>query len=512
MSSNDYIINKKYKSLVKDILSYSELPSYFLSIEFILYLMKFSILLLKLDLCPKEYDYFKTVKTIFNVKTEPFYIPLIPIVEISNKILDVLFELVELLKIPSETQNMLLSLVPNNCEILFKILSNLDVIDSLDIHFLFNNYNYLLRNNIELIQNKFLLSNDITEEINKELFKQAVKEDIRTLLFIPNRISELNLSFSPKDSSALREDASAILLCGSYDIIKSAVQNNGFALKYLKPIFIWFSKKYKNNKQIIMNIIEIAVQNNGISLQFVDKEYLTINIIDVAVNNNGLALEYVIDDKEYLTDKIIEMAVKQNGLALQFIDNEYLTDKIIELAVQQNGLALQFVDIEYLTDKIIELAINNNGFALKYALHENYILTYDLCKLAVQKEALAILYVPHQNKTIELCMIAVLSNASSLRYVPNQIKTVELCMIAVQSNPLLLQFVDYSITYDMCKIAVQNNSSALKFVPSKFQTKEIINIAFQSNYTALKYIDKDIITDQIIDLAFQYKTKQDLHK
>jgi hypothetical protein len=85
-------------------------------------------------------------------------------------------------------------------------------------------------------------------------------------------------------------------------------------------------------------------------------------------------------------------------------------------------------------------------------------------------------------------------------------------MIAVQSNPLLLQFVDYSITYDMCKLAVQNNFCALKFVPSKFQTEEIINIAFQSNYTALKYIDKDILTDQIIDLAFQYKTKQDLHK
>jgi hypothetical protein len=464
-SSNDYIINKKYKSLVKDILSYSKLPSYFISIDFIVHLMKFGNLLIKLNLSPTEYDYYETLKTIFIVidpiTEEIMDVPLTSIMDISNKILDVLFELVELLKINSskETENMLLSLVPNNCETLFKILSNLDNIESLDIHFLFNNYNYLLRNNIELIQNKFLLSNDITEEINKQLFKQAIKEDIRTLLFI----SDYKLS---------------------YNIIKYAVQNNGLSLKYIKSIFILYLTKYKYSKQIITNIIKIAVKNNGLALQFVDIEYIT--------------------------DKIIEMAVQQNGLALQFVNIEYITDKIIEFAVQQNGLALQFVDIEYLTDKIIELAINNNGFALQYALHEDYMLTYNLCKLAVQKEALALLYVPHENKTIELCMIAVQSNPNTLRYVPNRIKTVELCMIAVQSNPLLLQFVDYSINYDMCKLAVQNNYCALQYVPSKFQTEEIINIAFQSNYTALKYIDKDILTDQIIDLAFQYKIKQNL--
>ena len=202
---NDYIINKKYKSLVRDILSYSKLPSYFLSYDFIINLMRFNSLLTKLNLCPTEYDYIETLQNIFIVK-DPITkkiidIPLKPIAEISNKILDVLFELVELLKINSskETENMLLSLVPNNCEILFKILSNLDVIENLDINFLFNNYNYLLRNNVKLIQNKFILSNDITEEINKQLFKQAVKEDIRTLLFIPDDKLLLNTLYKIMD-------------------------------------------------------------------------------------------------------------------------------------------------------------------------------------------------------------------------------------------------------------------------------------------------------------------------
>jgi hypothetical protein len=179
MSSNDYIINKKYKSLVKDILSYSELPSYFLSIDFIIYLGKINNLLVKLNLCPIEYDYHKTILNLFFVKDpitkKVVNIPLTPIVEISNKILDVLFELVELLKIPSETQNMLLSLLPNNCEILFKILSNLDVIDCLDINFLFNNYNYLLRNNIELLVNRKQLISYLLQRIEKKKLLSAAK-------------------------------------------------------------------------------------------------------------------------------------------------------------------------------------------------------------------------------------------------------------------------------------------------------------------------------------------------
>ena len=427
MSSNDYIINKKYKSLVKDILSYSKLPSYFLSIDFIIYLGKINNLLVKLNLCPTEYDYHKTVLNLFFVKDpitkKVVNIPLTPILEISHKILDVLFELVELLKINSskETENMLLSLVPNNCEILFKILSNLDVINCLDIHFLFNNYNYLLKNNIELIQNKFSLNNDIILEINKQLFKQAVKEDIRTLLFIPDhKLSSL----------ARHEDTSAIILYMSSEIIELAVHKNGLALKYVKPIL--FFKKYIYSKQIIINIIEIAVQNNGLALQYIkpllllfsnkykyNKQIIT-NIIDLAVQNNGLALEFV--KKEYL----------------------YLTKDIIKHAVQNNGLALEFVDNIYLTKEIIELAVQNNGLALEYALREdedededdNIILTYDLCKLAIQNNALALQYVPYVNRTEELCIIAVQSNVLALQYVPLEFQTEELYMIVVQSYTL----------------------------------------------------------------------------
>ena len=421
---NDYIINKKYKSLVlvKYILSYSELPSYFLSHDFILYLMKFSTLLLKLNLCPTEYDFFVqlTFKNIFFEKDpitkKVVNIPLTPIKEISNKILDVLFELVELLKIDI---NMLLSLVPNNCEILFKILSNLDVIENSDINFLFDNYSCLLNNNIKLIQNKFLLSDDITEEINKELFKEAVKEDIRTLLFIPDHKL-------------------------SYEIILSAVQYNGLALKYIRPILLF--KKNIFSKQIIINIIEIAVKNNGIALQYIRSIFLLfsykyeyskeiiMNIIELAVQNNGLALEFVTDNN--ITEDIIKLAVQNNGFALEFVDKKYLTDKIIEFAVKQNGLALQFINKD----------------------EDEDILTYKNCIFAIKNNPLALQYVPDYNLTEEICILAIQSNGLALQFVPRDIKT-----------------------YEICKLAVQSNTLALEYVPYPNRTKEIINIALQNN-------------------------------
>jgi len=433
---NDYIINKKYKSLVRDILSYSELPSYFLSIDFIIYLGKINNLLVKLNLCPTEYDYFETFKNLFFVK-DPITkkivnIPLIPIAEISNKILDLLFELVELLKIPLETQNMLLSLVPNNCEILFKILSNLDIINYLDINFLFNNYNYLLRNNIELIQNKFSLNNDIIIEINKQLFKQVVKEDIRTLLFIPDH----KLLLLPKDTNNLTRcmnSCKCVCECKckckckcesvymSCDIIKYALQNNGLALKYIKSIL--FFKKYIYSKKNIINFIEIAVQNNGLSLRYIRSIFLLFSY----------KYEY---NKEIIIN-IIKLAVQNNGLALQFVKREYLylTEDIIKCAVKNNGLALEFVDDQYLTKEIIELAVQNNGLALQYALHEEYDDEY-ICKLAVQNNALALQYVPYVNITKELCIIAVQSNILALQYVPQEFQTEELYMVAVQCYTL----------------------------------------------------------------------------
>ena len=265
-------------------------------------------------------------------------------ISLSNKFLNIISDIMKLLNFPQKTQKMLLSLLPNHCDILFKILSKVDFIDFSDINFLFNNYHFLLRNEILLIQKKFSLNNDIGDEIIKQLLKQVVKEDHRTLLFI----SDYKLS---------------------YDIIKEAVQSNGLALQFLdteKITDICYKYKYIDNINKIDDLYcyEILGNENYYPGNEILDNKVTNEIFEIAVAQNGLALKYVHYDRQ--TEKIIELAVAQNGLALEYVHYDKQTDKIIELAVINNGLALEYVQNDKLTIEVLELAIKNNPCVIQF--------------------------------------------------------------------------------------------------------------------------------------------------
>jgi len=291
-------------------------------------------------------------------------------ISFSNKILDIITDIMKLLNFPIKTQKMLLSLVPNHCDILFKILSKVDSIDYLDINFLFDNYHFLLRNDILLIQKKFSLNNDIGDEIIKQLFKQVVKEDYRTLLFIPdNKLS--------------------------YDIIKEAVQSNGLALQFLDTenithiyykFFNNINKIEKSNKIDDLYCNEILGNEINNSSNEINNSSNEINNSSNEINNSS---NEIIDNK--VTDTIFEIAVKQNGLALKYIHYDRQTDKIIEEAVKQNGLALEYVHYDKQTNKIIELAVINNGCALEYV--QNDKITIEIIELAIKNNPFVIQYI-----------------------------------------------------------------------------------------------------------------------
>ena len=366
---NGYIINANDGSLVKDMLSYKPVHinnaiKIFDKICDIYHL--FSKLY---DILSKNYNNNISRDILINKILENNSI------SFSNKILDIITDIMKLLNFPIKTQKMLLSLVPNHCDILFKILSKVDIIDYSDINFLFDNYHFLLRNDILLIQKKFSLNNDIGDEIIKQLFKQVVKEDHRTLLFIPdNKLS--------------------------YDIIKEAVKSNGLALQFLDTenithniyykFFNNIDKLNKSNKINYQESIDNKVANKKfdnlycneiLGPEFHDQSVLQtvessesepINnkvadeIFEIAVKQNGLALKYVDYDRQ--TDNIIELAVSQNGLALEYVHYDKQTDKIIELAVTNNGCALEYVQNDKITIKVLELAIKNNPFVIQYIL------------------------------------------------------------------------------------------------------------------------------------------------
>lgn len=135
------------------------------------------------------HDYERDI--LFAKLIEDNYIPLL------DKISHIISEILKLYalytiytdnSIDNKSTNYLLSLIPKQCNIIMKILSKLEYINDLDIDFLFNNYHYLLNNNMLLIQKHLSLkfNNDIAEQISKQFVKLVVKEDYRTLLFIPD--------------------------------------------------------------------------------------------------------------------------------------------------------------------------------------------------------------------------------------------------------------------------------------------------------------------------------------
>jgi hypothetical protein len=103
-------------------------------------------------------------------------------------------------------------------------------------------------------------------------------------------------------------------------------------------------KKYKslsNDVLLTDEIIRLAVQNNGFVLQYLPKEKITYEICKLAVQNNCFALQYMSDDK--ITDEIIILAIQNNPFIISFIHEDRKTKEIIELAVQKDGNVLEFV-------------------------------------------------------------------------------------------------------------------------------------------------------------------------
>jgi hypothetical protein len=122
-------------------------------------------------------------------------------------------------------------------------------------------------------------------------------------------------------------------------------------------------------------ICKLAVQENGYALQYVKEQ--TEEICKQAVQQDGSALLHV---KEQ-TREICKLAVQQDGSALKYVKEQ--TEEMCKLAVQQNGYALQYVEEQ--TEEICKLTVQQNGYALQYVEEQ----TEELCKLAVQQDGKA---------------------------------------------------------------------------------------------------------------------------
>ena len=64
--------------------------------------------------------------------------------------------------------------------------------------------------------------------------------------------------------------------------------------------------------------VKLAVQQNGYALRYVHNQ--TEELCKLAVQQNGYALRYVHNQ----TEELCKLAVQQNGYALQYVSDKYL--------------------------------------------------------------------------------------------------------------------------------------------------------------------------------------------
>ena len=249
----------------------------------------------------------------------------------------------------------------------------------------------------------------------------------------------------------------------SYNI--ELVKNNGLLLQYL------------DDKSILE--CNIAVENNGLALQYVPKNLIDQEMCIKALSQNALALQFV--PEKFMNDTVISFALFKNGLALKFVPNNLKNDFYSTEAMKNNLNALEFVKELHQTEDMILNAVQKDGLLLRYAYMKskeacveaiknnreagNYIPDYlmndnDLIKLLMMEDLLkqnGMLLKDFDKPSIEMCKIAVEQNAYAIMYVPKEIHTLELSILAVSNFCCSLQFIKEEFK-EACEDYIKKNT------------------------------------------------------
>jgi len=128
---------------------------------------------------------------------------------------------------------------------------------------------------------------------------------------------------------------------------------------------IQYEKKYKAKRIIIHDaknayedyeICKLAVQEDGYALRFIKEQ--TEELCKLAIQQNSWALQFV---KEQ-TEELCKLALKKHCLTLQFVKEQ--NPELCKLALQQNCCALQYVKEQ--TEELCKFAVQQNGWAIRY--------------------------------------------------------------------------------------------------------------------------------------------------
>ena len=132
------------------------------------------------------------------------------------------------------------------------------------------------------------------------------------------------------------------------------------------------------------------------------------------------------------------------------------------------------------------------------------ITTIEEAFAMAKKDGKNLSYVPEELKTKELCRLAVENNAIALSNVAEEFKTGVLCHIAAENIGYVLDDVPEELkTTDLCHMIVKKNEDALKYVPKNLKKAELYAIAYSDDRTGND--NEDVIVEDKGGYKFKWE-------
>lgn len=184
----------------------------------------------------------------------------------------------------------------------------------------------------------------------------------------------------------------------SRDEIITAIEQNPACILY-KPDLNYEYKLMALNLEPVLILYDIELQK------------YPENIIMALSRNPVIIKESKIEP--LLNDDIVFKIVENNPCAISYVDISYKTEKLCKFCLSKDGMLLDAVPLECQTFNLINIALNNNEDAAQFVKKwDNDIATF-----VVDKNPLALSFVPKSLVTYELILSAVEKNGEALESV-----------------------------------------------------------------------------------------------
>jgi hypothetical protein len=247
-----------------------------------------------------------------------------------------------------------------------------------------------------------------------DLVCSNVEEEIQ---INPIRTNENNLINCPNEN--LNENASFVNIDFTSNPTYYKYNYDMFVMRNGKTFYRWMhiDKKHFNHKYKIGLNVDYLQFNPDANCKAGGLYFTTKKHLPEFAQNFGPMIAIL---------ELSEEAVFADA-PYKFKSNMFTVKEFIEIR------ELNEFDFNCTEEEIIKMPIR-----IKYAKPE--ILTRDMCIMAVKYEGCLLKYIPDPD--YEICKLAVENNGLALEYVKKQFCTAEIISIAVNNNPEAIQFVN----------------------------------------------------------------------